>query len=272
MSAFVVNPAHIDVVLSTANNGPDDARLSCGLTWHPPYVDELLEGSARGPLGAETAGKGRFEMWHLGIGLLGAETPPAVGLPSRDADVGRLKGVVEALHASLGAPLPSYRPERDGERHPHLHPGRAGRLVDASGHDYGSLGEVNARVAEAWGLPGRAVLAVINLPQLLALVPQSIRVSAVPAAQPVDRDLAGVLNDATPVGELLRLVRSNAGPMLVDAHLFDEYRGPQVGEGRVSYAVALRFQPDKAGDDKAVEKALNRIRGALTHHLGAEIR
>lgn len=56
MSAFVVNPAHIDVVLSTAINGPSDARLSYGLTWHPPYVDELLEGSAKGPLSAETAG------------------------------------------------------------------------------------------------------------------------------------------------------------------------------------------------------------------------
>jgi phenylalanyl-tRNA synthetase beta chain len=224
------------------------------------------------PLGAETAGKGRFEVWHLGIGLLGPETPPVVDLPSRDADVARLKGVVEALHAALGAPFPSYRPESDDERHPHLHSGRAGRLVDASGHDYGSLGEVDPRVAEAWGLPGGPVLAVINLPQLLALVPGAVRVSPVPAAQPVDRDLAVVLSEATPVGELLRLVRSNAGLMLVDARLFDEYRGPQVGEGRVSYAMALRFQPEVAGDEKAIEKALNRIRGALTHHLGADIR
>ena len=60
--------------------------------------------------------------------------------------------------------------------------------------------------------------------------------------------------------------------MLADAHLFDEYRGPQLGAGRVSYAVALRFQPGAAADEKAIEKALNRVRGALVHHLGAEIR
>ena len=49
-------------------------------------------------------------------------------------------------------------------------------------------------------------------------------------------------------------------------------RGPQIGEGKVSYAIALRFQPETAGDDRSVERAMKRIGGALQHHLGAEIR
>ena len=49
-------------------------------------------------------------------------------------------------------------------------------------------------------------------------------------------------------------------------------RGEQVGAGKVSHTIALRFQPETATDEKAVEKALNKVRGALTHHLGAEIR
>ena len=40
----------------------------------------------------------------------------------------------------------------------------------------------------------------------------------------------------------------------------------------VSYALAFRFQPTDAGDEKAIEKALNKVRGSLKHHLGAEIR
>src|SRR5438105_55603 len=39
------------------------------------------------PLGAETAGKGRFEVWHVGLALLGSQTPAAVGSTLRDADV-----------------------------------------------------------------------------------------------------------------------------------------------------------------------------------------
>jgi phenylalanyl-tRNA synthetase beta subunit len=80
------------------------------------------------------------------------------------------------------------------------------------------------------------------------------------------------VEEATPLGEVLRILRASAGPELVDAHVFDQYRGSQVGEGRVSYAIALRFQPETAGDEKGVERAMNRVRGALQHHLGAQIR
>jgi phenylalanyl-tRNA synthetase beta subunit len=71
---------------------------------------------------------------------------------------------------------------------------------------------------------------------------------------------------------VLRILRSAAGPLLASSRLFDEYRGPQVGDGKVSYAIALRFQPEAAGDDRAVERAVKRIAGALQHHLRAQIR
>jgi phenylalanyl-tRNA synthetase beta chain len=64
----------------------------------------------------------------------------------------------------------------------------------------------------------------------------------------------------------------SAGPLLAEIRLFDAYRGEQVGPGRVSYAVSFRFQPETPGDVKGVDKALNKVRGSLRHHLGAEIR
>lgn len=241
-----------------------------------PWIFEVGKtywmGGAGGPAWAETAGSGRYEVWHVGIALLGPRTPPAPGAASREADVAEIKSLVEAMHAALGAPPPAFRSEATEERHPHLHPGRAARIFDASGRAYGNLGEVDPRVAAAWDLPGRPVMAVVNLPQLLALVPVVTRAAPVPGAQPLDRDIAVVVEAATPVGEVLRVLRSSAGSLLASARLFDEYRGPQVGEGRVSYAIALRFQPESAGDERAVERALDRIRGALQHHLGAQIR
>jgi phenylalanyl-tRNA synthetase beta chain len=221
--------------------------------------------------GAESAGTGRVELWHVGIGLLGATAPRAIDGPSRDADVADLKGIVEALHEALGAPLPVYRAETAEELHPHLHPGRAGRVLDVAGASYGSIGEVHPRIAAAWGITGRPVVAAISLARLLGLAREA-ELRAVPGAQPVDRDLAVVLDVATPIGDLLRIIRTAAGPLLVEARPFDTYRGPQVGEGRVSYAVGLRFQPEAAGDEKSVEKAMNKIAGSLRHHLGAEIR
>jgi phenylalanyl-tRNA synthetase beta chain len=234
--------------------------------WHHP--DKPTPRDRR----SESAGTGRYESWELGVGLVGPLVPAAPGETAHVADVAALKGLVDALHDALGAPRPAYRAEEPDSRHPHRHPGRTALILDATDRPYGSLGEVHPRVAAAWGIAGRPVDAALALDRLLDLVPEERRSVPIPTAQPLDRDLAVVLDEGTPVGELLRVARTSAGPMLSDLRLFDVYRGEQVGTGRVSYALAFRFQPAEAGDEKAIEKALNRVRGSLQHHLGAEIR
>ncbi|MGI8658242.1 MAG: phenylalanine--tRNA ligase subunit beta, partial [Candidatus Limnocylindria bacterium] len=222
---------------------------------------------------SETAGTGRYESWELGMVLSGDATRSVPGQPARSVDVGDMKGMIDAIHDSIGAPRPTYRSESETEsRHPHRHPGRSGLVCDSAGRSYGSLGEVHPRIARAWGLPDRVVDASISLDQLLDLVPAERRTRAVPPAQPVDRDLAVVADESVPVGDVLRVARTSAGPLLTEIRLFDVYRGEQVGAGRVSYAIALRFQPDVPGETASVEKALNKVRGSLRHHLGAEIR
>ena len=221
---------------------------------------------------AETAGTGRYESWELGIVLAGSAVPATPDVEARPADVATLKGVVDALHDALGAPRPSYRAEDPEKKHPQRHPGRTGLIVDAGGRPYGSLGEVHPTVVQAWGLTGRPVDAAISVERLLDLVPERQRSRVIPATQPVDRDLAVVVGEGTPVGELLRVARMSAGPLLEELRLFDVYRGQQIGPGRVSYALAFRFQPTEAGEEKTIDKALNKVRGSLQHHLDAEIR
>jgi hypothetical protein len=53
MSAYVVDPAHIDVMLSVAINGPKETRPG---RWTAPYVYELLDGDEHtGSVTRETA-------------------------------------------------------------------------------------------------------------------------------------------------------------------------------------------------------------------------
>jgi phenylalanyl-tRNA synthetase beta chain len=249
----------------------ENVRQRRGDPWLFEVGKAYWMGGERGPAWAETAGSGRWEAWQVVIALLGPALAAVPGQPSRDADVGDLKGVVEALHDAMGAPRPSFRAETSDERHAHLHPGRAARMVDVAGNAYGSLGEVHPDVARHWGIPGRPVVAAINLGQLFGLARET-RARPVPAAQPIDRDLALVVDEATPLGEVLRVVRASAGPLLASSRVFDVYRGDQVGQGRVSYAIALRFQPETAGDEKSIERAMNRIRGSAQHHLAAQVR
>jgi phenylalanyl-tRNA synthetase beta chain len=250
----------------------ENVRQRRGDAWLFEVGKTYWMGGANGPATAESAGTGRWEAWHVAIALMGPLVPKAPDEDRPPADVATLQGIVDGLHAALGARPPGYRAETAEQRHPHLHPGRAAQVLDAGDKAYGSVGELHPRVAEAWGLPGRPVIAAINLGQLFALLPEEVVVSPIPAAQPIDRDLALSVEESTPLGELLRILRSSAGPNLVEARVFDVYRGEQVGAGRVSYAIALRFQPETAGDEKGVERAMKRLRGALQHHLGAQIR
>lgn len=234
--------------------------------WHHPGATSPRDRAA------ESAGTGRYESWELGVALSGTGVPSSPGAPPQVADVATLKGVIDALHDAIGAPRPTYRAEPADDRHAHRHPGRSGLVCDAAGRAYGSLGEVHPRVVDGWGLTGRPVDASLDVERLLALVEARTVVGAPAPAQPVDRDLAVVVDEATPVGELLRIARMSAGPLLAELRLFDVYRGQQIGEGRVSYAIAFRFQPAEAADEASIDKALNKVRGSLRHHLGAEIR
>ena len=214
----------------------------------------------------------RYESWELGIVLAGDVYAGRTPVNRRGAaDVATLKGTSTPARCPRRA-APDYRAEEpDGSA-----------SAPASGSDradvrrrrrpYGSLGEVHPRVVEAWGLAGRPVDAAIDLDRLFDLVPAERRSRPISAAQPIDRDLAVVVDEATPVGRAAarraderRATACRAAPVR---------RLPRRADrpGRVSYAISLRFQPDEPGDDKAVEKALNKVRGSLRHHLGAEIR
>ena len=264
----VLYPSLISGVAENARRRRNDVRLfDVGkVYWYHP--DRSSSRDRR----AETAGTGRYESWEVGIILAGDAAPAHPGEPRRASDVADLKGIVDALHDALGAPRPAYRAEDAATRHAHRHPRRTAVIADAAGHAYGSLGEVHPAVVEAWGLTGRPVDAALSLDRLFDLVPDERRTRPVPGVQPVDRDLAVVVDDDLPVGEVLRVARLSAGPLLAELRLFDAYRGEQIGPGRVSYALSFRFQPDTPDDAGAIDKAVNKVRGSLRHHLKAEIR
>ena len=61
--------------------------------------------------------------------------------------------------------------------------------------------------------------------------------------------------------------------MLAQAEVFDVFRGPQLGEGRVSLALHLEFRaPDRTLTDEDVAPALERVVAALRDELGGELR
>ena len=159
----------------------------------------------------------------------------------------RAKGAVEAVHRALGVPLEIV--ERG--------PGRRARTT------YGEIAE----------LPGGWGYAELDLDALFAAVPEAVTYQDVITYPAVKQDLAFVVDEAVAAGDLIAAAREAAGPELRDLHVFDVYRGEQVGDGKKSIALAAAFQsPERTLTDEDAAAVRDRIVAALAAQFGAELR
>ncbi len=209
------------------------------------------------------------ERRHVGALLTGAAQVATWRSPAASrADVFAAKGVLAAVLDTLRL---AWSVEAASE--PFLHPGRSAAVVVGEGEAIGWLGEVHPLVARAWDLPDAAAFE-LDLDRVAELAAERLElyedVTSFPA---VRQDLAIVLPDDVPSARALQVVRQAGGELLSAARVFDAYRGEQVGEGKVSVAVALEFRaPDRSLTDDEVNERRAAIAAALASELGAELR
>jgi phenylalanyl-tRNA synthetase beta chain len=82
----------------------------------------------------------------------------------------------------------------------------------------------------------------------------------------VFQDVSVVVDDDADASAVVAAVREGAGELLEDVRLFDVYTGPQIGEGRKSLTLALRF---RAADRTLTEDEASAARDAAVQ-LAAE--
>ncbi len=184
-----------------------------------------------------------------------------------------LKGVVESLLARLAL---TGQVQWERGAHPSFHPGRCAR-VTVGERELGYLGELHPLVRAAFDLPEQPVaLLEWDLEALLAAARSAEagkHIGTVSAYPPVHEDLAFIVDEATPALAVQRALLQAGLPLVTHALLFDIYRGPQLGEGQKSLAFALTYQaPDRALDERDVEKLRSRIIKTLEKQLHARLR
>jgi phenylalanyl-tRNA synthetase beta chain len=169
----------------------------------------------------------------------------------------RAKGAVELLYGALKRDL---RVER-GES-PLFHPGKVARS------DAGVFGELHpGRLEGSWGA------FELDLAELFAGVPERIVFEELIGFPPVREDIAVIVADDVPAGELEAAMREAAGPELREVRVFDVYRGEQVGAGRKSVAFALSFQsPERTLADADAAALRQKIVAALAERFDAQLR
>ena len=93
------------------------------------------------------------------------------------------------------------------------------------------------------------------------------------ALQPVERDFAFVVDEATPAAALTTAARGADKTLIADVALFDVYRGPELGADRKSVALCVTLQPrDATLTDAEIEAVGERIVAAVSKATGAVLR
>jgi phenylalanyl-tRNA synthetase beta chain len=158
--------------------------------------------------------------------------------------------------------------------HPALHPRRvASVLID--GRAVGVLGELHPDVVEALELVGPVVYAELDVHALLeasqAEKPPQLKAAArFPASA---RDIAIVVEEATPAGAVGEVLRKAGGALVEAVELFDLYRGDQVGRGQKSLAFRVTYRdPEATLTDQRVDDAHGKVVAEAKRHFAASTR
>ena len=155
-------------------------------------------------------------------------------------------------------------------RHLPWHPGRCAEVV-VGGAVVGYAGELHPAVVERCALPKGTCAVELDLDAIP--ITESLpapRVSPFPA---VFQDLSIVIDAGVPAQDVIDAVRDGAGELLEDVSLFDVYTGPQVGEGRKSLTLALRFRAaDRTLTEDEASAARDAALAVAADRVGAVLR
>ncbi|WP_131113161.1 phenylalanine--tRNA ligase subunit beta [Lichenihabitans psoromatis] len=189
-------------------------------------------------------------------------------------DVYDAKADALALLASLAIPAASIQVVPGGPAW--LHPGRSGTLQLGPKTVIGSFGELHPAVLEAMGCAGPVAVFEIVLD---ALPPPKAKPTKargkldLPDLMPVERDFAFLAGEAVAASDILKAVQGADRASIVDASVFDVYRGAGVPEGRKSVAIAVTLQPrDRTMTEQDLEAISLKIEADVLKKTGASLR
>ncbi|MCY3558883.1 MAG: phenylalanine--tRNA ligase subunit beta [Chloroflexi bacterium] len=201
------------------------------------------------------------------LALLGGETPSSVhGDSARQVDFFDAKGLLEQLGAGLGVTF-DLSSGADDEL---LVKGRSARL-SVNGHDIGVIGQVQPTTADAFDIDGDVFALELSISTLAPLLEDS-DVIAAPSVYPAAvEDLALIVDDACPAGELEAAIMDNG--LVETVELFDIYTGDQIPDGQKSIGFRVYYRsPDRTLTERDVEKARRGIVRRLQSQFQATLR
>ncbi|WP_299091176.1 phenylalanine--tRNA ligase subunit beta [uncultured Microbacterium sp.] len=175
---------------------------------------------------------------HVAILLTGLRVAKQPGQPAEPFDVADALDAVRTIAVAAGVEITVAQAARAA-----LHPGRTGvLLVDDT--EVGYVGELLPAVSAAADLPGRVIVAELDLDLVLDLAGEKVVAAALSGYPAATQDVSLVVDAALPAAGVTAALAEGAGELLESVRLVDDYRGAGLAEGAKSLTFALRFRAD----------------------------
>ena len=151
-----------------------------------------------------------------------------------------------------------------------LHPGQSA-AIELDGKEIGFIGTIHPLIAQKLGLNGKAVVFEILWDAIAnRRVVQAKEISKFPANR---RDLALVVADNVPAGDIIEACKQAGGEKLTQVNLFDVYQGIGVASGYKSLAISLTIQDnEKTLEDDEINAVISAVLNEVKQRFNAELR
>lgn len=209
------------------------------------------------------------EHMELGIWITGRKEQPSWNVKAEEATVYDLTGIVNNIFRRLGLPAAALTSTQSSDE---IFAAKLD-IASRSGKRIAEVGLVRSTILKKFDIEQSVAYAAIDWDALFKLTAKNkVTYAELPKTQPVDRDLALLVDKSVKFADIEAAIRKAERKMLKDVRLFDVYEGKNLPAGKKSYAVSMKLQDnEKTLNDKQIDAAMSRIISALKS-LGAELR
>lgn len=205
----------------------------------------------------------------LGLWMTGANITASWNVKAAEVTVYDLKAVVENLFRRLGVSTSALQQKQGSDE---IFSAKLD-IASRSGKHICSFGLLRHALTHKFGIEQDLVYAEIDWDSLYRLVAKNrVTFSEIPRTQPVERDLALLVDKSMRFADIEAAIRGAERKLLRDVRLFDVYEGKNLPAGKKSYAVSMQLQDDeKTLNDKQIDAVMAKIIKAVKA-VGAELR
>lgn len=192
----------------------------------------------------------------------------AIGICGESMDFYVLKRTIETIFKKLR--VTNYKFIQD--EHFAFHTSRCAKVMIGN-NVIGFAGEIHPDILEKYEINKKVYIAELDLDLLLSNTSNLINFKPLPKFPVSSRDLAIVVKEKVPAGEVLDTMKQIGGNLLEDLELFDIYKGGQIAKGYKSMAFSLTFRAqNRTLTDVEVNEIIERIKDELSKKYDASLR